>query len=384
MDLQTNRKVFNATAEAYKEKGIRYIVNRGGTRSGKTYSILQLLVFIMLKSKKPLTISVITATFPQLRIGALRDFQNIVKDYPHSENKTEHSFKLGNSLIEFLSMDDSKALGGQRDILFINECNRLNYEVVRQLTVRTAKKVFLDFNPVCHFWANERIFVRNDVVVIDSTYKDNEYLPEAQVAEIESHKNDTNWWRVYGLGLEGRIEGLVFPDWDMVESIPEGCRVRYGMDFGFNDPTTIIRVGVKEKDLYLDEECYQRGLICSDISARLEQGGVKKRADRIIADSAGAEQIETLYRMGWNIHSCKKGKDSVVSGLKKMKEYKIHITKRSVNLQNEMLNYMWEKDKNDNKLDVPIDAFNHAIDASRYALQDLEGNSGTYNIGFAR
>lgn len=379
-------KVYKWTQDAFYEDSVGIIVNKGGTRSGKTFSTLQLLAYIAARSSRPLLISVVTQTFPQLRQGAMRDFNRILPgmNIPFDENKTAHIYKIGKSAVEFFSADQyTKVLGAQRDILFINECNRLGYEVVRQLFVRTGGKKFLDYNPVSDFWVNTEILTRPDARLINSTYRDNPFLSASQIAEIESHRKDENWWRVYGLGLEGRLEGLVFPDWELVDEMPEGCRVRYGLDFGFNDPTALVKVGVLGEDLYLDEYLYQRGLITAEIGAKMANLGIKRRADKIIGDSAAAEQVETLYRDGWNIHPSKKGAGSIVAGIDLMKRYHIKVTKRSVNLQNELLNYTWEKDKNDKLLNQPIDAFCHLLDACRYATEDLERNTGGYSLGWA-
>ena len=385
MDL--TGKVFSETFEAWEDPQVRIIVNVGGARSGKTYAILQLLTLIANSSRKPLVESVVTQTFPQLRGGALRDMGNILADMPVEwrENRSTHTYEIGRSQIEFFSADDPmKVLGPQRDILFVNECHRLGYETVRQLMIRTSGKVFLDYNPVSAFWINEHILKRPDVAVIHSTYLDNPHLSESQVAEIESHRNDENWWRVYGLGLEGRLEGLVYPDWETVDRMPEGCRVRYGIDFGFNDPTAVVKVGVLERKLYLEEVLCLPGLITSDLSRKMEALGMRKRSDKIIGDSAAAEQIETLYRDGWNIHPSKKGKGSVVEGINRMKEYVICVVAGSEHIADELLNYTWEKDRYDNTLDVPIDAFNHTLDACRYAASDLLSGSGNYMLGFTR
>ena len=379
-------KVFHDTLLAWESEA-NIIVNEGGTRSGKTYSVLQLLALIAWRSPEPLLISVVTQTFPQLRQGAMRDFEKVVAELPltYTENKSTHTWEIGRGKVEFFSADQwEKVLGAQRDILFVNEANRLGYEVVRQLMVRTSGKKFFDYNPVSSFWMNEEILTRSDAVKIHSTYKDNKHLSASQIAEIESHRKDENWWRVYGLGLEGRLEGLVFPDWELVDEMPEGCRVRYGLDFGFNDPTALVKVGVLGEDLYLDEYLYQRGLITAEIGAKMANLGIKRRADKIIGDSAAAEQVETLYRDGWNIHPSKKGAGSIVAGIDLMKRYRIKVTKRSVNLINELYNYTWEKDKNDKLLNVPIDGnYNHSVDAARYALTDLTSNTGGYSLGFA-
>lgn len=386
MEADLTGRVFRETLLAWEDQATGIIVNVGGTRSGKTYSVLQLLALIATSSDRPLVISVVTQTFPQLRQGAMRDFEKVITELPirYEENKSTHTYSIGRSMIEFFSADQyEKVLGAQRDILFVNECNRLGYEVVRQLMVRTSGKKFFDYNPVASFWMGEHILTRDGVAQIHSTYLDNEHLSPEQVAEIESHRMDENWWRVYGLGLEGRLEGLVFPEWEMVDEMPEGCRVRYGLDFGFNDPTALLRVGVLGDSLYLEELCYRRGMITSDLSSLMSGLGLRKRADKIIGDSAAAEQIETLYRDGWNIHPSRKGAGSIVGGIDQMKRYKIKVLKSSANLMNELYNYTWEKDKNDNLLNKPIDGFCHLVDAARYALADLLQNGGGYSLGWA-
>lgn len=385
MAADLTSKVFRQTFQAWENPDINIIVNEGGTRSGKTYSVLQLLALIANASAAPLVISVVTQTFPQLRQGAMRDFEKVINELPieYHENKSTHTWEIGCSIIEFFSADQyEKVLGSQRSVLFVNEANRLGYEVVRQLMVRTSGKKFFDYNPVSAFWMGEHILSRPDAVKIHSTYKDNAHLAAAQIAEIESHKTDTNWWRVYGLGLEGRLEGLVYPDFDLVDAMPEGCRIRYGIDFGFNDPAAVVRVGIKEKDLYLEQICYKTGLVTEGISRELERAGVQKNKDRIIGDSEALVQIEELYRMGWNIHSCKKGPGSIVGGIQIMKGFNIHILKNSPDIQTEALNYMWEKDRNDKILEVPCDTFNHALDACRYAVRDLAERSGGYSVRF--
>lgn len=385
MEADLTGRVFRETLAAWESEA-NIVVNVGGTRSGKTYSVLQLLALIANRSAEPLLISVVTQTFPQLRQGAMRDFERVLAELPipFSENRSTHTWNIGRSKVEFFSADQyEKVLGAQRDILFINEANRLGYEVVRQLMVRTGGKKFFDYNPVSAFWMNEHILPRPDVAQIHSTYLDNAHLSPSQIAEIESHRRDENWWRVYGLGLEGRLEGLVFPNWEGVDAMPPGCKVRYGLDFGFNDPTALIKIGVLGDDLYLEELIYQRGMISAEIGARMAALGIQRRADKILGDSAAAEQIETLYRDGWNIHPSKKGAGSIVGGIDAMKRYRIKVVKTSTNLINELYNYTWEKDKNDQLLNKPIDAFCHLIDATRYALEDITKNSGGYSLGWA-
>lgn len=382
MEADLTGRVFRETLLAWENPEIDIIANIGGTRSGKTYSTLQVLALIANRSRVPLIISVVTQTFPQLRQGAMRDFERVLAELPirYTENKSTHTYDIRRSKMEFFSADQyEKVLGAQRDILFVNECNRLGYEVVRQMMVRTSGKKFFDYNPVASFWMNEEILQRPGVQEIHSTYKDNSHLSQMQIAEIESHRKDENWWRVYGLGLEGRLEGLVYPNWDIVEAMPPECKVRYGLDFGYNDPMALVKVGVLGGDLYVQSLIYKRGLVIDDLEPLMEEAGLGRRREKIIYDVAGKEQGETLHRRGWNAHECVKGKGSIIGGIIRVKKYNLHIVRRgSEDLQTELLNYMWEKDKNDKSLDIPIDDFNHALDAMRYAVQDLATRSGSY------
>lgn len=385
----TPTTVFRQTIAAYNDPRYRVIVNCGGTRSGKTYSVLQLLAHICNGSQRALICSVVTQTFPQLRTGAMRDFVKILESegIAYAENKSDHSFRIERSMVEFFSADQyEKVLGAQRDILFVNECNRLGYEVVRQLMVRTSIKVFLDYNPVSAFWINDHILSRPDHKLIHSTYEDNrENLSAAQIAEIESHRKDENWWRVYGEGKEGRLEGLVYPSWDYVDAMPRECKTRYGLDFGYNDPMALVKIGVLGQDLYVQSLVYKRGITVDDLEPLMEDIGLERRKDRIVYDVAGKLEGKMLERRGWYMIECEKGKGSIIAGITRVKKYNLHIVKDGGEVvEHELLNYMWEKDRNDKSLDVPIDDFNHALDAVRYALQDLETRSGGYSIAFAR
>lgn len=386
MEADLTGRVFRETLAAWESEA-NIVVNVGGTRSGKTYSVLQLLALIANRSADPLLISVVTQTFPQLRQGAMRDFERVLAELPipFSENRSTHTWRIGRSKIEFFSADQyEKVLGAQRDILFINEANRLGYEVVRQLMVRTGGKKFFDYNPVSAFWMNEHILPRPDVAQIHSTYLDNEHLSREQIAEIESHRRDENWWRVYGLGLEGRLEGLVYPDWDIVEAMPPECKVRYGLDFGYNDPMALVKVGLLGDDLYVQCLVYKRGLIIDDLEPLMEAAGLERRRERILYDVAGKEQGKTLERRGWYAVECKKGRGSIIAGITQVKRFRLHLIRQGCEpVQNELLNYTWEKDRNDKNLDIPIDDFNHALDAIRYALADLTGTSGGYSLGWA-
>lgn len=376
-------KFTNVYKKNIKEgKGKRIVVNQGGTSSSKTYSILQLLYTIAANSKKPLLISVVSESMPHLKRGAMRDFMNILKSNEIYErdkhNKTDNTYQVGVSSIEFFSADnDAKLRGARRDILYMNECNNMSYETYNQLEVRTKLKVFLDFNPVANFWVHEKVLLQENVAFIKSTYKDNDCLDEQIIKSIEAREfTDPNWWRVYGLGEVGALEGTIFSNFGVCDEIPEDVKwTYYGMDFGFtNDPTTLISVSLAHGELWLKELVFETGLTNQDIGERFKRLGLD-RYDEVIGDSAEPKSIVEIKRMGFNVKPAKKGKDSILNGLDILKRYKINITKDSLNLLDEFRHYQWKQDKDGNYLNQPIDTFNHGIDAIRYVALNKIGGS---------
>lgn len=368
----------------------RYVVNIGGSRSTKTYSILQLLIVKALESTEPLVISIVRKSLPALRISVMRDFFNILRslDLYDAElhNKTENTYQLNQSMVEFFSIDDAqKRRGTKRDILFVNEANELDWEDFFQLQIRTTTQIFLDFNPSETFWYNDQIQPREDVTTIHSTYKDNPYLNDDQVNEIERLQyTDKQYYQIYALGqFAGSFDRIY--QYIPIDDIPTNVAklVALGMDFGFtNDPTTLVEVWKDGRDgIYLNELIYEQGLTNGDIAALLGQYGVDKYIE-IIADSAEPKSIEEIRRFGFNIKPAQKGPDSVNNGIDILKRHVIHVTKQSINLIKELNNYKWFTDKNNNKLNKPVDMFNHALDAVRYvALNKLKvSNQGNYNI----
>ena len=289
-------------------------------------------------------------------------------------------------MVEFFSIDDAqKRRGTKRDILFVNEANELDWEDFFQLQIRTTTQIFLDFNPSETFWYNDQIQPREDVTTIHSTYKDNPYLNDDQVNEIERLQyTDKQYYQIYALGqFAGSFDRIY--QYIPVDDIPTNVAklVALGMDFGFtNDPTTLVEVWKDGRDgIYLNELIYEQGLTNGDIAALLGQYGVDKYIE-IIADSAEPKSIEEIRRFGFNIKPAHKGPDSVNNGIDILKRHVIHVTKQSINLIKELNNYKWFTDKNNNKLNKPVDMFNHALDAVRYvALNKLKvSNQGNYNI----
>ena len=361
-------RIFEESLVSYT-KGERLIINKGGTRSGKTYSILQLLFIIANVSKKPLIISVVSDALPHLRLGSIRDFEKILNaagvKVDSIRNKTENTYKIGKSIIEFFGTENlGKVHGPARDILFINECNNIkNYEIFRHLSVRTRKAIFLDYNPVREFWLHDEIVGKRYYKLIVSTYKDNRFLTPEQITEIELNQHNKNWWRVYGLGLDGMVEGCIFTNWSE-HVFDENLPFVFGLDFGFSsDPDALVKVAIDNgrKQLFLQELLYKNGLGSDSLYDILK---THCNNDLIIADCAEDRLISDFYRKGLNIRQSVKGPGSIKQGIKIMLNYQLIIAPGSHNLRKELNNYMWA----DKRSETPIDSFNHLIDAARYAL----------------
>lgn len=384
MDTTT---VFSKNLQAYRDK-YRTIVNKGGTRSSKTWSVLQLLYVIAVKSRKPRLISVVSESFPHLKRGCIRDFEKMLKDdglWKESNwNATDKIYRVGDSTIEFFGVDSpGKVLGPARDILYMNECINIPYEIYRQLMARTTETIFLDYNPAFEFWVDEKVLPESDALLIHSTYKDNEMLSPAQVRDIERQKDiDPDWFNVYGLGLTGKLKGTILTNWDVVTEMPVSHKRRFiGIDFGFtNDPTAIVDVVLSEGEIWIDEIAYDRGLTNPDI-ARIILDRIGKGIP-IVADSAEPKSIAELRSFGLNVEAALKGPDSVSTGIQVMNRYKKHITQRSDNILDEFRRYRWAEDKKTgDTLNVPIDKYNHSIDAGRYVFLNKFSNlGGTFSV----
>ena len=352
----------------------KIVVYQGSSRSGKTYSILQLLILKKSFEEKDGVFTIVRKTMPSLKASAMRDFFEILRNEGLYEerfhNKTESTYILNGNLFEFVSLDQpQKKRGAKRTYLFINEANELSLEDWIQLSIRTEKQIFIDYNPSMEeHWIYDLVIPRKDCTFIQSTYLDNiEFLPEEVVREIENLKNiDANYWRVYGLGLPGQIRGMIFTNWDEVDEFPEDCKwVAYGLDFGFtNDPTALIKVGLSGGDLWLDELIYNRGLTNQDIAKWMGELGLRW-VDEVIADNQ-PKCIYEIKKEGYNVQATFKGKDSILAGLDIMQRFRIHITKRSLNLLREFKNYKWKEDMSGKATNEPIDKFNHGIDGVRY------------------
>lgn len=370
--------VFKYNIDAFKN-GSRYIINQGGTSSSKTWSILQLLFFIALR-RENYVISVVSETLPHLKRGAMRDFQRILESVEmqgdENHNKSTNTFRIGTSIIEFFSADDStKMRGARRDVLYINECNNVDKRAFDELSVRTRIATFVDYNPTAEFYIHDFMNERKsgDYTFIQSTYKDNQYLDENVIKEIESRREiDPVWWKVYGEGNVGTYEGVIFSNWSTCKDIPETPKRVLGLDFGFtNDPTTIIDVRYADGQLYIDELLYQTRLTNNEIASFIDSVDGKPL---VICDSAEPKSIAELQLMGIRAIGAEKGADSIRSGIDAMKQYHMNVTARSTNVIKELRNYRWKVDRSGKSLNEPTTLWNHTIDAIRYATVYLAGS----------
>ncbi len=379
----------NIVYKHLEESPKRIIVEQGGTRSGKTYNILIWLLVGYLAQNTGKIVTICRKTYPALRASAMRDFLQIAQELgmydEKKHNKSNSEILIHGNLVEFIGMDQpQKIRGRKRNILYANEGNELFLEDWRQLSLRTSDKMIIDYNPSEEFhWIYDQVIPRDDCDFFKTTYLDNPFLEDTLVEEIERLKDvDDNYWQVYGLGERGRSKALIF-NHDQIDTIPSDAKFKaYGLDFGYsNDPTALVSIWEKDRYLYIDELIYKTGMTNQDISNELKSLGIDKR-DIIWADSSEPKSIEEIHRMGFNIRPVTKGRDSIDVGIDIMRRFKLTITSRSVNLIKEFRNYKYIEDKNGKVTNKPLDAFNHGVDASRYAamMTFSRPNVGKYSI----
>lgn len=353
----------------------RVVVNQGGTSSGKTYSIMQVL-FVLGMENPGSIITVVGQDIPNLKKGAYRDAKTIRNSSPEllaaypNLNEGERIFTcLNGSLIEFCSFKDAQdAKNGKRDYLFINEANGIPYDIYWQLAIRTKRKIFIDYNPTARFWVHDELLGREGVLLIKSDHRINRFIDDELHARIEGI-SDPELHKVYARGNTGKIEGLVLTNWDICDVLPPrdewkmSCR---GLDFGFTaDPTALEHVVLAHGELWIDEEIYSTNLTNPEIAQKAKAEGVTKE-QQIIADCAEPKSIRELQAAGLWVTPSPKGQDSIVSGLDILKRYKIHVTRRSLGLLSNLRAYKWDTDRDGNLTNKPEDRNNHGIDAIRY------------------
>jgi phage terminase large subunit len=356
----------------------------GGTRSGKTYAILQYLIVKAIEGTENITI--VRKTIPSLKRTVLKDFIDILKglDIWHEVdfNITDRIWQYNNSTIQFISTDDAEKLRGVKSsILFIDEASEIDEESYFQLSIRTEKQIILAYNPTISPFHWLRMMEDCDRFL--TTYKDNPYLSKEIIGGIEElQTKNPKYWKIYGKGEYAPNEKAVFQF--EVGEMPEGSDfICYGLDFGFSiDPTALVGVWKAGDTLFLQELMYEKGLVTSDIVGRLKRLSLNR--EEIWCDSAEGRLIEEIYRSGLNAKPVKKGPDSITFGISVMKNFNIIIDSKSQNLINEMYSYQYATDKHGYTTDRPEGGLDHLIDAARYAcmmrLSLKNANRGKYNI----
>lgn len=353
----------------------RLKIIQGGSSASKTISILQIFID-RAQSRKGYLSSIVSETMPHLKRGAIRDFINIMEGHGYykenSWNRTDftYTFETG-SKIEFFSADSSDKVRGPRrnGDLFMNECNNMLFDTYTQLAIRTEGDIYLDYNPVAEFWVHEEVIPKLDHDFLILTYKDNEGLPPQIVHEIESRRDNKNFWKVFGEGLLGDSEGKIYRDWAIIDELPHHARLeRRALDFGYtNDPSACVDIYYENGRYVLDEVFFQKGMTNKQIADTI----LNQQQVLTIADSAEPKSIDEIKSYGVNIQPAEKGPDSVRNGIQMVQGQRIAVTKRSINIIKEYRNYLWKVDKDGKIINEPEHAWSHSMDAIRYGLTSL-------------
>ena len=375
-------KVFAEIVKAHQDN-YRVIVEEGGSRSSKTWSIFQFYLLHALMGDN-WKITICRDKLSWIKTTLLPDFQDITEKYnipvtPEINiNRQDQIYNVNGSEFGFFGLDYPEKLHGRsQDSYWINEAIQVDKKHFDQLEMRTNYFGVLDYNPTDYdSWIYE-LAKRNDVKFLHSTMLDNPFLPETIIRKIKGYepteeniKNgtaDNYMWEVYGLGNKARLQNVIFTKWDVVDNIPEEAKfLGYGIDFGYtNDPTAMVEMYMMNNEPYFNELIYDKGLTNQDISEKFKEFEIKSSSD-IYADAAEPKSIEEIRRNGYNIMAANKGADSIRYGISLLQQQRFHVTKRSTHLEDELRKYKYKEDKNGNVLNEPIDAFNHLIDAMRY------------------
>jgi phage terminase large subunit len=354
----------------------RIRVHQGGTRSGKTYAIIQYLCYVLSTAPEPLVISIVRKTLPSLKGSVLRDFLKITQEIGIYQlgtyNKSSQEFYYNGHVVEFTSIDDpAKIRGRKRNIAFLNEANEFHLEDFRQINMRTTDYVIIDFNPSepVH-WLYSEVIERDDCDTWITTYNDNKFLSKELVFEIERMKErDPDYWRVYGEGQRAVFsQRQIFGNWTFIPEaeFPEFDDPVIGLDFGYSiDPSAAVLVQKHGDKLYIKELLYKKGLTNYDLQKFFSDQGLDQVL--IFADSAEPKSIEELKQLGCWIKPATKGTGSINAGISLLKEFDVVVSKESTNLYTEYLNYYWTELKDGTIVNKPVDKFNHLMDALRYA-----------------
>lgn len=364
--------IFARNYEALTNESIRFVINQGGSRSSKTYSLCQLIIVYCLQNPNKV-VSIVRKTFPALRATVMRDFFEIMRDLNIYEktnhNMSENIYRFSNgSLVEFFSVDDEQKIRGRkRDLGWCNEANELWFEDFQQLNMRTEGKLIFDYNPSeSTSWLYE--LPENESVLIKSTYKDNPFLPESIKRQIEDLKRtDEALYQIYALGEKAISKSNIYSTWQFVREKPLRFEnYVYGLDFGYNHPTALVRVYWHEKDIYIEPVIYESYLTTTQLIERFNSLGISK-TDDILADYARPEIIAELQTAGYNVSNANK---VVKKGIDNVKSFGV-FCQDDPRLKKEYDNYKWKK-VGDTITDEPVKLFDDAMDAVRYATHYIK------------
>ena len=345
----------------------RFIINQGGSRSSKTYSLCQMIIVYCVQNPNKV-VSIVRKTFPALRATVMRDFFEIMKDleiYEKSNhNMSENIYRFPNgSIVEFFSVDDEQKIRGRkRDIGWCNEANELWFEDFQQLNMRTEEKLIFDYNPSdSSSWLYK--LPDEESVMIKSTYKDNPFLPESIKRQIEDLKRtDEALYQIYALGEKAISKSNIYNNWTFLGRKPQRFQSYvYGLDFGYNHPTALIRVYWSDGDIWIEPVIYESYLTTSELIEKFKQLEVEKTVD-ILADYSRPEIIAELQNAGYNVNNANK---SVKMGINFVKTFGVYCQEDEA-LKKEYENYKWKK-VGDIITEEPVKLYDDAMDAVRYA-----------------
>jgi len=351
----------------------RFIVNQGGSRSSKTYSLCQLVIVYCLTNPNRL-VSVVRKSFPSLRATVMRDFfeaMNELELYDRTcHNKTDNIYTFPNgAAVEFFSADDEQKLRGRkRDLCWINEANELLYDDFIQLNMRTSGKIIVDYNPSDSYsWIYE--LDESDKIEIRSTYLDNPFLPSSIVKQIEGYKGkDDALYSIYALGERATSRKNIYTNWNFVSGRPDGFdKFVYGLDFGHAHPTSLVKVWYKDDSIYIDSLIYESKLTAGDLVRKMDSLGVDQNVE-ILCDYARPEIIEELKRAGYYALNASK---NVREGIDAVKQFHVYLSEDCHEIRKEYENYKWRQ-VGDQIFDEPVKAWDDALDAIRYAVMRIK------------
>jgi phage terminase large subunit len=373
----------------------------GGSSSGKSYGIAQYYLEAILDQDR--NILALRKVRNTVKNSLFALFVQIINKHNMNElyniNKTDQTItSITGYKIVCAGLDDPekiKSITFDKGIvtdIWLEEATEFTEEDYNQLTLRLRgksrkrKRIRMTFNPINKtHWIYKRFFTQeHENVYIDKfTYNDNDFLENEDKERIEELKDlDSVYYEVYALGNWGVLGNLIFSNWkvqtfDDIEN--ELQPLRYGLDFGFSNPAASIKVHYKanERILYIIDEIYEKGLTNDKLADLLKE---KEFNGYIRCDSAEPKSIRELRNHGVKSISVKKGKDSIRHGINWLKQQSIIVHPRCQNIINELGMYKYKTDKDGNVLEEPVDANNHAIDALRYATEDLQTHYKTVGL----